>query len=115
MAKKNKTPQLCTVMPKHKDIRKRVIFGRREEEMLGNVSADTDELEAYRIAMELENKGYDFYKKTLESVSDPAVKELYKFLLSEEEAHHDLLSSTYEYLKNPAAWFAKDEKPIVEG
>lgn len=115
MAKKKETPQLCIVMPRHKNIKERVIFGKRESELLKKVSHKTDELKAYEIAMEMENDGYNFYKKTLNSVADPNAKELYKFLLSEEEAHFELLSNTYEYLKNPAAWFAKEEKPIVEG
>lgn len=115
MSKKNQTPRLSAVMPKHKDIKKRVIFGKRESELLKKASPEADELKAYAVAMEMENNGYNFYKKTLESTDDANAKELYKFLLSEEETHFELVSSTYEYLKNPAAWFAKDERPIVEG
>lgn len=115
LEKKNKTPNLCAAMPRHKNIKERLIFGRRESELLKGVKPDADELEAYKIGIDMENEGYKFYKKTLDSVSDPNTKDLYKFLLSEEEAHHDLLSNTYEYLKNPRAWFAKEEKPIVEG
>ena len=83
--------------------------------MLKNVSPEADELAAYKVAMKMENDGYDFYKKTLESIKDPNVKELYKFLLFEEEKHFELVSNTYEYLKNPASWFAGEERPIVEG
>lgn len=115
MIKKSKTPNLCAVMPRHKSIKERIIFGRRESELIKRVRPDADELKAYTIAMDMENNGYNFYKKTLDAVKDPNVKDLYKFLLGEEEMHHDILSSTYEYLKNPAAWFVKEEKPIVEG
>jgi rubrerythrin len=102
-------------MPPHKDIKKRLIFGRRERELMRDISADADELKAYEIAMEMENAGYDFYKKMLASAEDEDVKELYRFLISEEETHFELVSSTHQYLKDPAAWFAKEEKPIVEG
>lgn len=115
MTKKNATPQLCTVMPQHKDIKRRIIFGKSESELLKRVSPAADELEAYKIAMEMENNGYKFYKKTLDSIRDSNAKDLYKFLLSEEEEHFELISSTYEYLKNPAAWFTEEERPIVEG
>ena len=115
LAKKNETPKLCAVMPKHKSITERIIFGKREAELLKKVSPDADELKAYEIAMEMENDGYKFYKDTLKSLSDTNAKELYEFLLSEEESHYELISSTYEYFKNPSGWFAKEEKPIVEG
>ncbi len=115
LSKKQKTPELSGVMPRHKSIKKRVIFGRRESELLKKVTTEADELKAYKIAMDMENEGYNFYKKTLESITDANAKDLYKFLLSEEESHYELISSTYEYLKNPASWFAKEEKPIVEG
>ena len=65
--------------------------------------------------MQMENDGYNFYKKALEATEDANAKELCRFLLGEEKAHYDLIASTYEYLKNPAAWFMRDEKPIVEG
>jgi len=115
IAKKNKSPQLCAVMPKHKEVRNRIIFGKEESELLKKISLEADELKAYEVAMEMENNGYKFYKKTFESVTDPDVKDLYKFLLSEEEAHFELISSTYEYIKNPEGWFRDQEKPIVEG
>ena len=115
MAKKGATPELSSVMPTHKNINDRLIFGKKKSELLKNVNPEADELKAYEMGMQLENDGQRFYKETLESANDPNVKELYKFLLSEEENHFEILSSTYEYLKNPAAWFANEEKPIVEG
>lgn len=115
LAKKDETPKLCVVMPRHKTITERIIFGKREAELLKKVSPEADELKAYEIAMEMENEGYNFYKNTLKSISDTNAKELYEFLLSEEESHYELISSTYEYLKNPSGWFAKEEKPILEG
>ncbi|MBL7068527.1 MAG: ferritin family protein [Candidatus Omnitrophica bacterium] len=115
MAKKDETPELCVAMPRHKKINDRLIFGKSKHELLKRVKPSADELKAYEIAMGMENDGYDFYKKIEEGTKDPNAKELYKFLLSEEEAHFDLISSTYEYLKDPKSWFAKEEKPIVEG
>lgn len=113
--KRDKTPQLCAIMPGHKSIRERIIFGKRESELLKKVSPDADELKAYEVAMQMENDGYNFYKNTLKDIKDPNAKELYNFLLKEEETHFELISNTYEYLKNPSAWFAKEERPIVEG
>jgi rubrerythrin len=115
IAKKNKTPQLCLAMPLHKGIKERLVFGKRESELLKDAAVNADDLKAYEVAVDMENAGYDFYKKALEAAANPDIKDLYKFLISEEETHFELVSSTYEYLKDPAAWFAEHEKPIVEG
>jgi len=114
MSKNDKTPELYAAMPRHKNIKERLIFGKDKSELLKSVRPDADELKAYEIAMGMENDGYNFYKKTLEETKDPNARELYKFLLSEEEAHFELISSTYEYLKDPKSWFVKEERPIVE-
>ncbi|NQT06293.1 MAG: ferritin family protein [Candidatus Omnitrophica bacterium] len=115
MAKKKIAPKLCAAMPSHKGINERMLFGKREAELLKNVQVCADELEAYKIAMEMENAGLKFYKDAISSAADQEVKNLYSFMIEEEENHFDLLSNTYEYLKDPAAWFAKEEGPIVEG
>ncbi len=115
MTQKDKAPRLCAVMPAHKNIKERLVFGKKEMEILKNMPEDADGLKAYEVAMDMENKGYAFYKEQLERSQDPDVKELYKFLISEEETHFELIDSTYKYLKDPASWFAEDEKPIVEG
>jgi len=113
--KKGAAPGLCSAVPEHRSAKERVIMGRRESELLKTIRSDADELKAYETAMDMENRGYAFYKKAHDSATDPAVIELYEFLLAEEEAHYELVSSTYKYLKNPDEFFAEEEKPIVEG
>ncbi len=113
--KKEKVPKLCAVMPDHKRIKEKIIFERHQSDMIKSVPVNADELAAYETALKMENEGYKYYKKSLDLAKDSDVKELYKFLISEEEAHSELISNTYEYLKDPAAWFAKDEGLIVEG
>jgi rubrerythrin len=115
IAKKDKSPQLCAAMPRHKDIKERLLFGRKEEELLKSVPEGSDALKAYEVAMQMENEGYAFYKKMFEGSQDRDLKDLYKFLLDEEETHYELIESTYKYMKDPEAWFAEQEKPIVEG
>lgn len=113
--KKAALPKLSSVMPAHKNIKKRVIFGRLEKDIFKGSARGIDSLKAYEIALKMETAGYDFYKKTFESMSDKNVKGLYKFLLSEEQSHFELISSTQYYLENPTSWFIAEEKPIVEG
>ncbi len=115
ITRKDKTPELYVVVPSHKKINERIIFGKSRAELLKEATADADELKAYEIAMKMENDGHDFYKNALKSTQDENTKDLYNFLISEEKAHFELISDTYEYLKDPEARFAREEKPFVEG
>lgn len=115
LADRNMTPKLCDTMIPHKSIKDRLVFGRQPSSMEKAVKKDSNELKAYEIAMKMENDGYDFYKKSFDAAVDPNAKDLYKFLMEEEKAHFELISSSYDFLKNPAGWYIRDEKPIVEG
>ena len=111
--KKQKTPLLSAVIPARQ--KGKFLFGRSQAEMLKGVTPGSDEFKAYEIAMKLENDGYAFYKKSYDETEDLALKELFAFLLSEEKRHYELVSSSFAYLKDPAGWFTREEKPIVEG
>jgi len=115
IAKRNETPELCTVMPSHEAITKKVIFGRREADLLKGIKTPVDEFKAYETALKMENDGYDFYTKALEATQDHNARELYEFLRGEEKSHYEIIANTYEYLRDPQGWFIKEEKPIVEG
>jgi len=108
-------PKLSIAMPEHADINKRLLFGKDPKEALKGISADSGQLKAYEIAMDLETRGYNFYEKAANSIEDKNIKELYKFLIKEEKAHYSIIASTYGYLKAPQDLFFKEEKSIMEG
>ncbi len=72
-------------------------------------------LKAYEVAMEMEKRGYDFYKNISSSTDNPEAKKLFEFLAKEENIHFEILQDTHLYLSNPAEWFKKEEKWLVEG
>jgi len=111
----NKTPAAEAVFTKTRDEDNLIVFGKSAIKLLEGISDDSDEFKAYEFAMKFEKEGYDYYKKVFDSVSDVNARALYEFLLGEEKRHYDLISNTYRYLKDPGAWFAEEEKPIVEG
>ena len=80
-----------------------------------SVAPEKELLNAYEVGMDLEKKGYDFYKKIADDTNNPAAKKLFDFLAKEESLHYDLLEDTHLYLSNPAEWFHKEEKWLVEG
>ncbi len=57
---------------------------------------DFNVLEAFKIARKLEREGISFYKKLTETVKDPKVKEVLKYLLDEEEEHLQLFEKMVE-------------------
>jgi rubrerythrin len=77
--------------------------------------ADTDDLEAVKIAIAFEAKGEAFYKKLRQSVEDPQEKGFYGMLESIEREHRLSLEDTYQYFKDPEGWFQRMEKPHLDG
>ena len=93
----------------------RTIFARAIEEMSTAIKAPASEIEAVTVAMDMENKTYDFYKNQSEKASHNAERDFYTTLAAEEKEHHLVLLDYYEYLKNPAGWFVKTEHPSLDG
>ena len=93
----------------------KTMFSQAKEKVKALVPADTDDLKALEIAMEMENKGYTFYKDSLKEVDDPEGRALLESLAQDESDHYDALQNTYTYLKTPDLWFAWEEGHIYEG
>ena len=93
----------------------RTIFARATEELGSNVKVLTTELDAIQTAMDMENKTYDFYKSQEGKANHNAERDFYQSLAAQERQHHQILLDYYEYLKDPAGWFAKKERPSLDG
>ena len=74
-----------------------------------------DDLKAHETALELEQKSYDFYKEQREKTADKDLKKFFGFLMEQENAHYMLVQKAYNYMKNPDAFYAEEEKGVVEG
>ena len=77
--------------------------------------ADTDDMEAVKIAVDFETKGEIFYSNLGKSVEDPIEKKFYELLASIEREHRLSLEDTYEYFKDPAGWYRIKERLHVDG
>jgi len=78
-------------------------------------AGDADDLEAIRTAIDFEAKGAAFYARISNEVKDPAEKAFFALLSSIEQEHYASLRDTEEYLTNPAAWFQKTERSLLDG
>ncbi|WP_297211564.1 MULTISPECIES: ferritin-like domain-containing protein [Thermodesulfovibrio] len=93
----------------------KTVFEELKDKMMERIQAQTDDLESFRIAMEMEKEGIEFYKKILNEVNTEKEKKLFERLIFEEEQHHKIFAETYNFLKDTGNWFMWKEFSIVEG
>ncbi len=91
------------------------IFESMKGSMMKKVSATNDEMEAFKIAMQMEKEGIEFYKNLLSDSKSDKETVLLEKLISEEEKHYNIFSNTYSYLADTGNWFMWQERGIVEG
>jgi rubrerythrin len=103
----------------HKDVSPmsnvKTVFEAMKDEMMKKVGATVDELEAFKIAMQMEKEGKEFYVKTLSHAKTDKEKALLERLIREEEQHYAIFANTYEFLSDTGNWFMWEERGIVEG
>lgn len=95
--------------------RVKTVFETMKDKMIERVEATSDELEAFKIAMEMEKKGIEFYKRSASDVKKEKEKILFERLIKEEEQHYNIFANTYFFLSNTGNWFMWEEHGIVDG
>jgi rubrerythrin len=95
--------------------RVKTVFESLKDEMMQKVEASKDEMEAFKIAMEMEKEGEKFYEKSLAEAKTDKEKALFKRLIEEEKQHYAIFSNTYSHLADTGNWFLWEERGIVEG
>jgi rubrerythrin len=93
----------------------KTVFESMKNEMLKKVEASADELEAFKVAMRMEQEGMEFYKKTLAGAKKEKEKALLERLIQEEQQHYAIFANTYQFLAETGNWFLWEERGIVEG
>jgi rubrerythrin len=73
------------------------------------------ELEAIKVAMDMEVKSYNLYHSRSRESALPVEKRFYEALAGEERGHHLALLDSYEYLSDPAGWFTTTEHWSLDG
>ena len=93
----------------------RTVFETLKDKMQEKIKATGDELEAFRIAMQMEKEGIEFYKKAGLEAKSEKERALFERLVKEEQQHYDIFSNTYSFLTDTGNWFMWDEHSIVDG
>ena len=71
-----------------------------------------DNIEAYRLAIEMEEEGYRIYKGFSESATDKGERQFFLALLEEERAHREALDNVYYFLTQSKDWFSVEESKV---
>ncbi len=95
--------------------RVQTVFESLKDEMMKRVQASKDDLEAFKIAMEMEREGEQFYEKSLAEAGTEKEKALFRRLVEEEKQHYAIFANTYTHLADTGNWFLWEERGIVEG
>ena len=95
--------------------RVKTVFESMKNDMMKKVAASKDELDAFKIAMEMEKEGKAFYQKSLDAAKTDKEKALFKRLIEEEQQHYEIFANTYSHLSDTGNWFMWEERGIVEG
>ena len=80
---------------------------------IGNIKAENKEipsqLDFYRIATEKEKQSIDLYKKYLSKAVGSDDKELFEYLIKQEENHYEVLDNIASLLLKPEEWVENAE------
>ncbi|HAK60027.1 MAG TPA: rubrerythrin [Nitrospiraceae bacterium] len=93
----------------------KTVFESMKDEMMAKVEASTDELEAFTVAMKMEQEGKEFYRKALSEAKTDKEKALFERLMEDEKQHYQIFANTHQFLSDTGNWFMWEEHSIVEG
>jgi rubrerythrin len=101
--------------PVEKGRRLKTLFAEATKTLGSKFKVAESELEAIKLAMDMEVRSYNLYNARSAESTLPVEKQFYKTLAGEERGHHLALLDSYEYLSDPVGWFTKKEHWSLDG
>jgi rubrerythrin len=95
--------------------RVRTIFEEAKQNMDMRLGSEPGDVDALKFAIDLEDKGYEFYRETAQKSEDAEEKRLFELLAKEESQHHAILQNALTYLEETGDWFLWEEGGPIEG
>jgi rubrerythrin len=93
----------------------KTVFSSLKTQMMERASAVQSEMDALRIALQMEKEGFHFYETAAANALSRQEKELFERLVLEENDHYTILNNTYTFLENTGQWYMYEEQGIIEG
>ena len=93
----------------------RTIFRQAIMDCGSEIQAAATELDALKLAIEMESRSYDLYAERGKCARSEAEKTFYRALAAEERQHQLALTDYQEFLSDPADWFTDKEHHSLDG
>lgn len=71
-----------------------------------------DHIEGYKLAMEMEKRGYEMYKKFYSEAESDGEKKFFEALMKEELEHLNSLDNVYRFLTGTEIWYSEEESKV---
>ncbi len=91
------------------------IFESAGKKIRERIAAGADEIEALKIGMEMETRGYELYKHAAQEAASEEERNLLNRLAGEENQHYTMLQNTHIYLERTGEWFIWEERGLLDG
>ncbi len=101
------------VAPPMKKIK--TFFEKTGDALLEKIKTTTDEVDALKIAMELEKESIELCERLSKKMQSRKVKALVDRLIKEERQRYAMFSNTYLFLSDSGSWFMWHEHSITDG
>jgi rubrerythrin len=88
---------------------------QRITDLGSRVEAESSDLEALKIGIEMEQGSIKFYENELKKASHPMETEFIKCMLNEERTHYRALEDLVLYFTNPESWYIEKERLPIDG
>ena len=95
----SKKEEIPPVIEKKNDLQN--VFEQAKEQMDPNVVANADEMEAIRLAIQLEIRGHEFYDRLAKEATADFEKVFYQHLAQAEDIHFSILRQMEEAVMSP--------------
>jgi len=89
------------------------IFAEALENIHERVKGSTDDIDALRMAAQIEEKGRKYYQNQADATDDPFEKKFYYLLVQEEGEHFISILDTIQYLEDPQGYFHQLERGTI--
>ncbi|WP_066353804.1 ferritin family protein [Fervidicola ferrireducens] len=92
-----------------KPLAKRLLFFQLEE---SERKMPLDHIEGYKLAIEMEKRGYEMYKKFYSEAESEGEKKFFEALMKEELEHLNSLDNVYRFLTGTEIWYSEEESKV---
>ncbi len=105
--------ELFAEATQHTDLNQ--VFGNLTKKHGKDIKADTPDLKAIDVGIDLELNAINYYEKHLTGAQDPMERKFLNRMIDEEKSHYLALSDMKMYLIDPVGWFRDKESTHLDG